>query len=59
VRFIEDNWNLGRIGDSSFDQYSGTLLNMFDFDGSCDHYYRAGRLILDPQTGRPVDHLGQ
>ena len=32
VHFIEDNWNLGRIGDFSFDQYSGTLLNMFDFD---------------------------
>jgi phospholipase C len=26
VHFIEDNWGLGRIGDFSFDQYSGTLL---------------------------------
>jgi phospholipase C len=58
VRFIEDNWNLGRIGDSSFDQYSGSLLNMFDFNGSCDHH-RVRRLILDPQTGQPVDDRGR
>jgi phospholipase C len=57
VRFIEDNWSLGRIGDFSFDQYSGTLLNMFDFDDPrCrEHEFRhARRLILDPSTGEPV-----
>jgi phospholipase C len=54
VRFIEDNWGLDRIGDSSFDQYSGTLLNMFDFEDS-HRGHLAGRLILDPQTGQPVD----
>jgi phospholipase C len=53
VRFIEDNWNLGRIGDSSFDQYSGTLLNMFDFSRGRGGG-RAHRLILDPATGQPV-----
>ena len=61
VRFIEDNWNLGRVGDSSFDQYSGTLLNLFDFDGSCrqrDHN-RVRGLILDPQTGQPIDGQGR
>jgi phospholipase C len=54
VRFIEDNWNLGRIGDSSFDQYSGTLLNLLEFG---DHHrnQHARRLILDPQTGEPVN----
>ncbi len=31
LRFIEDNWNLGRIGDFSFDEQAGTLNNMFDF----------------------------
>ena len=59
VRFIEDNWlQSERIGDSSFDQYAGTLLNMFDFD---DHHRRehrfqfpGRRLILDPNTGEPV-----
>ncbi|MFI6346080.1 phospholipase C [Streptomyces sp. NPDC050560] len=31
VRFIEDNWRLGRIGDASFDADSGSLNGMFDF----------------------------
>ena len=57
VRFIEDNWALGRIGDSSFDRASGTLLNMFDFnDSSGGHREAVGRrLILDPQTGQPAE----
>jgi phospholipase C len=59
VRFIEDNWGLGRIGDSSFDQHSGTLLNMFDFDHSHrrepEFQNHSRRLILDPQTGEPVN----
>jgi len=53
VRFIEDNWGLGRIGDASFDQYSGVLLNMFNFDRThCGPGTR--RLILDPKTGEPL-----
>lgn len=28
LRFIEDNWNLGRIGDQSFDAIAGPLDNM-------------------------------
>jgi len=52
LRFIEDNWNLGRIGNGSFDAIAGTLGNMFDFDHS-DH--SDGRvLILDPTTGEPI-----
>ncbi len=31
IRFIEDNWNLGRIGDYSFDSFAGSLMNMFYF----------------------------
>ena len=31
LRFIEDNWFLGRIGDQSFDSKAGTLENVFDF----------------------------
>jgi phospholipase C len=56
VHFIEDNWNLDRIGDFSFDQYSGTLLNMFDFDDPrCrqPEFRNARRLFLNPQTGEP------
>jgi len=47
LRFIEDNWNLGRIGNSSFDALAGSLVNMFDFDTR----HPAHRLILDPNTG--------
>jgi phospholipase C len=63
VHFIEDNWNLGRIGNFSFDQYSGILLNMFDFDGNWhrEHGFQdnSRRLILDPQTGEPVNDQGR
>jgi len=46
LRFIEDNWLLGRVGDHSFDQIAGSLLTMFDFDQRRDV-----ALILDPATG--------
>jgi len=49
LRFIEDNWNLGQIGDSSFDALAGSLVNLFDFGSA----RRAGPLILDPHTGEP------
>jgi phospholipase C len=48
LRFIEDNWRLGRIGDQSFDAKAGTLERMFDF-----RRINMRRLILDPQTGEP------
>jgi len=53
LRFIEDNWNLGRIGGST-DVIAGTLNNMFDFDRD-RRDRRDRRLILDPQTGIVVD----
>ena len=31
LRFIEDNWGLGRIGDQSFDALAGSILDFFDF----------------------------
>jgi phospholipase C len=49
LRFIEDNWTLGRI-DGSSDATAGTLLNMFDFE-----HRRNDRLFLDPSTGQPTD----
>jgi phospholipase C len=50
LRFIEENWKLGRIGNSSFDAFAGSLVNMFAFD-----HHDAGerRLFLDPMTGEP------
>ena len=50
VRFIEDNWNLGRIGAGSNDENAGRLNGMFDFDDGP----RAGRLFLDPLTGQAL-----
>jgi phospholipase C len=49
IRFIEDNWNLGRIGNSFFDALAGSLLKMFEFD----HESQEKRLFLDPNTGEP------
>ena len=51
LRFIEDNWSLGRIGDGSFDALAGTLDNMFDFDRG----RHTEKLFLDPVSGQPVD----
>src|SRR5262249_60526126 len=31
LRFIEDNFGLGRLGDGSFDTRAGSLAGMFDF----------------------------
>jgi phospholipase C len=50
LRFIEDNWNLGRIGDQSFDVRAGSLVGMFDFDAP-----RPRRLEFDAATGTPND----
>jgi phospholipase C len=52
LRFIEDNWNLGRIGDHSFDEIAGTLTNMFDFSKGP----RKDRLFLNPKNGTVIQH---
>ena len=51
LRFIEDNWGLGRIGNGSTDAIAGSLNGLFDFDDRG----RASKLILDPATGQVVD----
>jgi phospholipase C len=50
LRLIEDNWDLGRIGDQSFDERAGSLFSLFDFDRPA-----AKKLFLDPGTGQPVE----
>jgi phospholipase C len=50
LRFIEDNWGLGRIGEGSLDQRAGTLNGFFDFNVTAPN----PRLILDPSTGFPL-----
>lgn len=47
LRFIEDNWKLGRLGNQSFDALAGSLDNLFDFDERTP----TPRLFLDPATG--------
>jgi phospholipase C len=52
LRFIEDNWSLGRIGNGSTDEKAGTLDGFFDFTSG----RRAARLLLDPVTGLVNPH---
>jgi phospholipase C len=54
IRFVEDNWSLGRIGDGSFDAHSGSIAGMFDF-----RHPTARPLFLDPTTGQPTRRAGQ
>ena len=49
LRFIEDNWGLGRIGNQSFDVKAGSLMNMFDFNDGRQQL--ANKLFLGPTTG--------
>jgi phospholipase C len=54
LRFIEDNWNLGRIGNQSFDAKAGTIMNMFDFKQQQQQPPMTKTLILDPTTGNNI-----
>ena len=46
LRFVEDNWSLGRIGNNSMDAVAGSVLGMFNFNGGV-----AKPLFLDPSKG--------
>jgi len=48
LRFIEDNWNLGRIGNGSADAIAGKLDGLFDFSDEGSNH----ALILDSLTGK-------
>jgi phospholipase C len=50
LRFIEDNWGTGRIGNFSFDTKAGSLDNMFSF-AQPDDRGESRKLFLDPATG--------
>ncbi|GGJ03149.1 phospholipase C [Streptomyces brasiliensis] len=51
LRFIEDNWRTGRVGDHSFDATAGSLNGMFDFRHS------NGKQVLLNTEGS-VKHVG-
>jgi phospholipase C len=46
IKFIENNWLTGRVGDHSFDQRAGSLTGMFNFD-----HPNGKQVILNPTTG--------
>jgi len=46
LRFIEDNWSLGRIGGGSSDAIAGSLMGMFNFTNPT-----AKAVYLDPTMG--------
>jgi len=50
LKFVEDNWSTGQIGDDSFDAIAGPLTGMFDFSERT-----SGILKLDPTTGEPTN----
>lgn len=52
LRFIEDSWQTGRIGNGSFDAKAGSLFDLFSFEDE-PGAGRAGKLFLDPETGEP------
>jgi phospholipase C len=51
LRFVEDNWGTGRIGDASFDAKANPLTAMFDFSSHPNN--GNDTLLLDPSTGQP------
>jgi phospholipase C len=51
LRFIEDNWNLGRIGGGSSDAFAGPINGMFNFTTGATP---AKAVMLDPSAGTVV-----
>jgi phospholipase C len=47
LRFIEDNWDLGRLGDQSFDAMAGSILDNFNFNAKP----HVKPVTLDPTSG--------
>ncbi|WP_285725551.1 phospholipase C [Psychromicrobium xiongbiense] len=53
LRFIEDNWSTGRLGDFSADATSGSLSNMFNFN-----HQRDIKLLLNVNNGTVAQKTG-
>jgi phospholipase C len=54
IAFIEDNWQLGRLGEGYGDAFAGSVANMFDFTKKEDEE-KSKKVILDPTTGEVVN----
>ena len=50
LKFIEDNWDLGQIGDQSFDGIAGSILDSFDFISAP----RITPILLSPTSGAVI-----
>jgi phospholipase C len=50
TQFIEDNWDLGRLGDQSFDALAGSILDLFDFTSAPS----TNKVLLDETSGEVV-----
>ena len=50
IKFVEENWSLGTLGNQSDDATTGTIENMFEFNGD----KRAPAIELSPITGEPM-----
>jgi phospholipase C len=46
LKFIEDNWSTGRIGDASLDTSAGSIESMFDFSKP-----QQREVLIDPSSG--------
>jgi phospholipase C len=57
LRFIEDNWNLPRLGHGSFDHEAGSLLGMFDFAHPRDDVLMLNHLTGNPNRPPTVNHV--
>jgi phospholipase C len=55
LRFIEDNWFLGRIGNQSFDALAGSLEGLFQFH-QVDQGQNTSPFILNSATGQPTSN---
>ena len=53
LRFIEDNWRLGRVGDGSMDAKANSLAGMLALSRH-DAHHRAPQVLLDPNDGTVV-----
>jgi phospholipase C len=51
LRFVEDNWNLGRLGGGSFDALANSIGSMFNFTQTTPQ--NTNLLILSAVTGQP------
>ncbi|QHK20525.1 phospholipase [Pseudarthrobacter psychrotolerans] len=53
LRFIEDNWSTGQIGDSSADATAGSINAVFNF-----HHQRNDQVLLNEQNGTVASITG-